>query len=93
MTYNIPGSVSEIGEGEGGDSAKYTVGRNLRGEAATYAGPKPPPGHGPHRYYFVLFALDSSAGLPEGLSLREFVAAAEPHVVGMTRLVGVYETR
>ena len=55
----------------------------------SYFGPQPPPGHGPHRYYFWVYALD----LPvEGEPTREqFLAEYGPHIIEQNRLVGTYE--
>ncbi len=55
-----------------------------------YGGPCPPPGS-PHRYFFVLFALDIPAtGLPAGVSKSEFLKAIDGHVVSQDELVGLY---
>lgn len=85
--YNIPASVSSIREGNGD---KYTEGQTDFGESA-YGGPLPPPGHGPHRYYFVLFALGRDLELPANLLMTELLEHIAPHVLGINRLVGIYE--
>jgi len=56
-----------------------------------WGGPCPPKGHGTHRYRFRLLAL-SVATLPLGPrpGCREVLAAAEPHVIAGTELVGTY---
>ena len=41
-------------------------GRNSWGSLG-YQGPAPPKGHGMHRYFFQLYALDRGLELPEGL--------------------------
>ena len=86
LLYNIP-KIDELAE----NSDIGTCGLNGYGDVA-YGGPHPPAGHGPHRYYFVLFALCSVMKLPQGLSLRDLLQHIEPDVIGMNRLVGVYET-
>jgi len=59
-----------------------------------WGGPCPPPGHGPHRYVFVLAALDrASLGLAEGATRAEVERAMEGHVLGRAELVGRYERR
>jgi len=83
--YNIPGTANELPEGV----ADYTVGKNDFGNTG-YGGPMPPPGHGEHKYYFWVLALDTQPGLEAGLSLWELLEKIEPHVVGMNRLVGTY---
>ena len=88
VLYNIPGDVRQVAEGV--DAALYTTGVNEPGESV-YFGPRPPEGHGVHAYYFWLLALRRAPTLPGGLDLRSLLALIEPDVVGMNRLVGVYE--
>jgi Raf kinase inhibitor-like YbhB/YbcL family protein len=85
VLYNIPGDVTSLPEGVQG----YTTGSNDFG-ASAYGGPMPPNGHGTHRYFFWLFALDSKPDLRPGLSLWELLCVIEPHVLGMNRLMGTY---
>lgn len=84
--YNIPGTVSELPEGV----ADYTTGKNDFGNTG-YGGPMPPEGHGEHKYYFWVLALDAELDLGAGLSLWELLEKIEPHVIGMNRLIGTYE--
>ena len=57
-----------------------------------YGGPCPPRGHGRHRYYFALHALDvESLGLRPGATAAQVLRAMRPHVVGHAVLMGVYE--
>ncbi|WP_327144832.1 YbhB/YbcL family Raf kinase inhibitor-like protein [Nocardia sp. NBC_01327] len=56
-----------------------------------YAGPRPIPGHGPHRYIFQLFALDAPSGLGGEATLAETLAAIDGHVLGRGKLTGTYE--
>lgn len=86
VLYNIPGSVSEIGEGSG----DFTCGLNDFGNEA-YGGPMPPEGHGKHHYYFWVLALDKELELEAGLTLWQLLARIEPNLVGMNRLVGTFE--
>lgn len=86
VLYNIPGNVTALPEGAEG----FTQGHNDFGVAG-YKGPMPPEGHGPHRYYFWVLALDAELDLPAGLTLWELLAKVEPHTLGMNRLVGTYQ--
>jgi phosphatidylethanolamine-binding protein (PEBP) family uncharacterized protein len=55
-----------------------------------YAGPRPIPGHGPHRYRFMVFALDKAIPDDVGTSkalLREMAG----HVLARGVLTGTYE--
>ena len=85
VLYNIPGDVSELAEG----ADQYTNGVTDFGDQK-YGGPAPPPGHGTHRYFFTLFALNSKASLEAGLSMWQLLEKIEPKVVGMNRLMGTY---
>jgi len=70
---NLPASVTELSAGAG-------EGSNLPGDALTlvndagarrYIGAAPPPGHGPHRYYVAVHAVDV-----DKLDLSEDASAA-----------------
>jgi len=68
-------------------------GRNDFGRVG-YGGPCPPPGDGPHRYFFTLYALDvESLGLSEGASRDQVEQALKDHVVGEAQLMGRYERK
>ncbi len=50
----------------------------------------PPPGHGVHRYYFKLYALDKTLGLPPKAPKAQVLKAMEGHVLGQAELMGSY---
>jgi Raf kinase inhibitor-like YbhB/YbcL family protein len=54
-----------------------------------YYGPCPPPG-GPHRYFFRLFALDTTLDLPPEQTKDELLRAMEGHVLARAELIGRY---
>jgi Raf kinase inhibitor-like YbhB/YbcL family protein len=56
-----------------------------------YRGPCPPPGHGPHRYFFRLHALDASVDVRAGAGRDELEGAVKDHLLGSAELVGSYE--
>lgn len=84
--YNIPASVTSLPEG----CDQHTQGKNNFGKTG-YGGPMPPEGHGQHKYYFWVIALDQDLQLPAGLTLWELLAKIEPHALAMNRLVGTYQ--
>lgn len=56
-----------------------------------YGGPCPPPGDGPHRYFFRLYALDTVLDLGAGATKKQVTDAMEGHVLDETEYVGTYE--
>jgi len=86
VLYNVPASVSSLEEATG----QFTAGKNDFGKSG-YGGPMPPNGHGTHRYYFMVLALNDAPDLPAGLTITELLERIEPYVIGMNRLVGTYE--
>lgn len=85
VLYDLPGSKTGLEEG----TTAGTQGVNDSGEDG-YTGPMPPEGHGTHHYFYWVVALDAELGLEAGLTLWDFLKQAEPHVLGMNRLVGTY---
>jgi Raf kinase inhibitor-like YbhB/YbcL family protein len=86
VAYNIPGDAS--GLPEGGEGA--TAGQNSMGNLG-YNGPAPPPGHGPHHYYFWVYALNEALDLEPGLDRRTLLTRIEDHVIEQARTIGTYE--
>lgn len=68
-------------------SAPGTEGANDFGKTA-YGGPCPPSGS--HRYYFRLYALDSTLDVPAGADRSEVERAMKGHVVAEAELMGTY---
>ena len=87
VVYGIPASANGIGEGGGG---AFVEGMADGGKPG-YGGPMPPEGHGPHHYYFWLYALDTELDAPPGLSRAELLDRIADHVIEQARLVGTYE--
>jgi Raf kinase inhibitor-like YbhB/YbcL family protein len=58
---------------------------------AEYLPPDPPPGHGPHRYEFQLFALDRRLEFARPPLRDVLVHAMWDHVIAKAVLIGVYE--
>ena len=56
-----------------------------------YRGPCPPPGHGPHRYFFRLYALDAEPQVDAGTGRETLEGAIEGHTLDTAELVGTYE--
>jgi hypothetical protein len=56
-----------------------------------YGGPCPPQGHGPHRYFFRLYALDARLNLKPGAGKEEVMSAMNGHILGEAGLMGRFE--
>jgi len=84
--YGIP---PEDGVQVGPDTVgRFRVGPNGRG-VPEWMGPRPPAGHGLHRYYFWAYALSRSV---EGAPSREdFLDAHADDIIEQNRLVVTYE--
>jgi Raf kinase inhibitor-like YbhB/YbcL family protein len=53
-----------------------------------YMGPCPP--SGTHRYFFDLYALDTTLDLPSGSDLKDVVKAQAGHVLDHCELIGLF---
>ncbi|GLS00760.1 UPF0098 protein [Brevundimonas denitrificans] len=92
---NIPADVTELAEGASpaGLPRGAVEGRTDFGEPG-FGGAAPPPGHGPHRYIFTVFAVDTerldvtpdNSGAVFGFNLHF-------HTLGRASITGVYENR
>jgi len=65
-------------------------GKNSWGSVG-YRGPAPPSGHGIHRYFFRLYALDASLPLAAGLDKAGVFRAMQGHILAEAELMGTYE--
>jgi Raf kinase inhibitor-like YbhB/YbcL family protein len=97
LIWNIPGDATglaarvppEIRPSAPRDAVQ---GKNDAG-AFGWWGPKPPPGHGVHRYHFQLFALDAPLKLdPAVADVHALVDAFKDHVLASGVMVGKFET-
>ncbi len=58
-----------------------------------YGGPMPPPGDGPHRYFFKVYAVSQKTGLEPGATKKEVLKAIEGNVLASGVLMGTYERK
>lgn len=63
-------------------------GRNDFGDSG-YGGPCPPQGS-EHRYYFRLYALDTTLDLLPGATRKQVLNQIEGHILAQTEFVGLY---
>ncbi|HEY4428951.1 MAG TPA: YbhB/YbcL family Raf kinase inhibitor-like protein [Solirubrobacteraceae bacterium] len=86
----IPPDLGGFAEGDLNAGSRYGSGRGSFRRLG-YAGPRPIPGHGKHRYVFQLYALSQPSGLGPGAPPKAIVAAIKGTVIARGRLVGTYE--
>ena len=82
VVYNVPASLRKIPEAW---IVEGVSGIGTRGKTA-YSGPKPPDRE--HRYFFRLYALDTSLDLAPGATRDELVAAMRGHLLAEAVLMG-----
>jgi Raf kinase inhibitor-like YbhB/YbcL family protein len=97
MIWDIPGSATELPRGVANaprlDEPQGAIqGRNGKG-AHGWFGPRPPVGHGPHRYHFQLFALGKLLGMGPETDLKTLINALKGNVLAAGELVGVFEVK
>jgi Raf kinase inhibitor-like YbhB/YbcL family protein len=91
VLFNLPAGARELSEGvprKGVLPDGTQQGTNDFGKVG-YGGPAPPPGK-PHRYFFTLYALDTTLNLQSGATRKQLLALAQGHVLGEGRLMGTY---
>lgn len=94
VLYDIPASRTGLPEGVPAKERVEGVGVHGVNDFGNigYGGPCPPRGHGAHRYYFALHALNvESLGLPPGASADRVLDAIKGKVLGYAVLMGRYK--
>jgi Raf kinase inhibitor-like YbhB/YbcL family protein len=83
--------LSGMKEGEMNDNAAgFLLGRNTLRRLG-YAGPRPIPGHGPHRYVFQIYAVSSKLSFRGIVTRTTLLEAMQGKVIARGRLDGIYE--
>ncbi len=88
LVWNIDPKSREIGENSVPDGA--VQGKN-DWRRNSYGGPCPP--SGAHRYFFKLYALDTTLNLGAGTTKIDLEKAMSGHVLAQAQLIGVYKRR
>jgi Raf kinase inhibitor-like YbhB/YbcL family protein len=93
---DIPATVSSLPSGAGDErgTGLPSDAFQLRNDAGLrrYLGAAPPPGHGPHRYFFVVHAVDvESLGVPDDASNALLGFNLFSHTLARATIVGWYE--
>ena len=91
MAYDIPKSTTSLAGGGQPVPGDVREGLNDAGSRG-YTGPCPPIGR--HRYFFKLYALDTSLGdLGNGATKKDLETAMRGHVLEQAELMGTYEAQ
>lgn len=91
VIYDLPATTQRLAEGMPRQKQLDGGGRQGANDfrKVGYGGPCPPPGK-PHRYYFKLYALDTTLDLEPGATKAQFEDAMKGHVLAEARLMGTY---
>jgi len=83
--FNISPDTTLISENSAPDGAKEGV---TDFGTSGYNGPCPP--SGTHRYFFKLFALDTTLELDSNATTNDIMKAIENHIIGSAEIIGTY---
>ena len=92
IIYDIPAQLSELDEGvpKTDSISRVKQGINDFGYVG-YGGPCPPKGHGHHRYYFRVYALDiESLGLSPKATRKQVEERMKGHILAEGSVMGRY---
>jgi len=95
MIWNIEGGITALPPGLPNTPRPITPQASIQGmnDNGSYGwfGPRPPPGHGLHRYYFQVFALDDFLPMDEDTPLKELLNALKGHTIAEGEMMATYE--
>lgn len=91
IVYDLPGSAHQLPENVAKADDLSGGGRQGRNDfrRSGYGGPCPPPGK-PHRYFFKLYALNTTLNLRAGALKRDVESAMRGHVIAQAELMGKF---
>ncbi len=91
LIWNVPGDGQSLPEGVPADETLPDGARQGQNDFRRigYGGPCPPRGR-PHRYFFKLYALDTTLDLAPGASKKQLLKAMQDHVLAEAELMGRY---
>jgi Raf kinase inhibitor-like YbhB/YbcL family protein len=92
VLFNIPANLRSLQEdlpitGKNVDPNAVYVGNNSSGKPS-YQGPCPP--SGTHRYFFKLYALDTTISLLPGATKEQVLKAMNGHILAQAELMGTF---
>ncbi len=91
VIYDLPAETKELAEGTAkSENLDHGAKQGMNDfRRVGYGGPCPPPGL-PHRYFFKLYALDTTTNLKPRATKQQLLDAIKGHVLGEAQLVGRY---
>ena len=89
VLFNLPAETHELPE-KAVPPAGSQQGKNSWGRVG-YGGPCPP--SGTHRYFFKLYALDTTLNLAAGAGKEQLLRAMTGHILAETEIIGAYRRR
>lgn len=91
VIFNLPPSLNGLPEGIAKTPTVEGIGLQGNNDFRKpgYGGPCPPRGK-PHRYFFKLYALDTSLALGAGASKADLEKAMRGHILAQGQLMGTY---
>lgn len=91
LLYDIGAQEHNLAQGH--KAGAGVGGKNSWGKTG-YGGPCPPKGHGSHRYFFRLYALDvQTLGLAPGAGRPHIEHAMNGHILAEAQYMGWYERK
>ena len=95
MIWNIEGGATALPEGLPNTDFLMTPQGGIQGRNSMHGhgwfGPRPPAGHGLHRYYFQVFALDDFIPMDAETRLPELLNALKAHTLATGEMMATYE--
>lgn len=91
VLFDIPAGAAALAEGTAATAKLPDGATNGTNDFKRlgYGGPCPPRGPA-HRYFFKLYALDTTLGLPSGTTKGQVEKAMKGHILGQAELMGRY---
>ncbi|MGD0282481.1 MAG: YbhB/YbcL family Raf kinase inhibitor-like protein [Dissulfurispiraceae bacterium] len=88
LVWNIAPDTKEIKENDAPKGAGFGLNDFKK---TSYGGPCPP--SGTHRYFFKLYALDTTLNLPSGSKKADIEKAMKGHILAQTEIIGLYKRK
>lgn len=93
VLFNLPAETKELAENVPPDETLPSGARQGVSDFGRigYGGPCPP--SGTHRYFFKIYALDTTLDLQAGANKRQLLKAMEGHILAQGQLIGKYKRK